>query len=291
MGNKKAAVFVILGQSNATGHAVPMAQEDIISTPLKNVFGLHREQNQSFDIKELCWSGYTSGGMNLGEEQDHTYSIPNCLAAYWQKHIDAGNQWNLPDLYIIQMAIGGQGITRKYMWYPEREQKLIPGKLGTVNISMFPLIKHIFSLLDDSFRKRNVDYEIMGLHWRGGEDDTGEDEQYMAENQEKLYQQAFDVFDELLHTPPIVLHKIICGDRMNDLDPSGKRLRNMNFINEVFYKLEADRGNVKVFDPACTPQYIPGVRGNGIFREDVIHFTPEVNQWIAKHILEEYAGI
>jgi hypothetical protein len=47
---------------------------------------------------------------------------------------------------------------------------------------MFPLIKHIFSLLDDSFRKRNVDYEIMGLHWRGGEDDTGEDEQYMAEN-------------------------------------------------------------------------------------------------------------
>lgn len=28
MGNKKAAVFVILGQSNATGHAVPMAQEE-----------------------------------------------------------------------------------------------------------------------------------------------------------------------------------------------------------------------------------------------------------------------
>ena len=47
MNKRKAAVFILLGQSNAVGHAIPMAEEDVISTPLKNVFGLSREKNQS----------------------------------------------------------------------------------------------------------------------------------------------------------------------------------------------------------------------------------------------------
>ena len=77
---KKAAVFIILGQSNAVGHALPMKEEDKIPSPLKNVFGLDRKDNQSFDNKALVWSGYTSFGMNLAEEQDNTYSVTNCLA-------------------------------------------------------------------------------------------------------------------------------------------------------------------------------------------------------------------
>ena len=42
---RKNAVFILLGQSNATGHAIPMKQADITEEPLKNVFGLHREIN------------------------------------------------------------------------------------------------------------------------------------------------------------------------------------------------------------------------------------------------------
>ena len=108
MVNRKKAVFILLGQSNATGHGIPMAPEDRIETPLANVFGLHRDQNQSFDITQLTWSGYTSCGMNLAETQDHTYSVANCLAASWQAQINAGAA--LPDLYIIQIAIGAQGV-------------------------------------------------------------------------------------------------------------------------------------------------------------------------------------
>ena len=67
---KKVAVFVIMGQSNATGHDLPMREEDKILTPLTNVFGLDRKYNQSFEKTELFWTGYTSGGMNLAEEQD-----------------------------------------------------------------------------------------------------------------------------------------------------------------------------------------------------------------------------
>ena len=286
---KKAGVFIILGQSNAVGHGVPMREEDKQLTPLKNVFGLHRTTNQSFNHSELFWSGYTSSGMNLAEEQDHTYSIPNCLAALWQKHIDEGNKLHLPDLYIIQIAIGGQGVTSDYMWYPDREEKLLPGKLGTVDISMFPFAKHIFSLLDDSFKKRNTDYEIIGLHWRGGEEDITATDEYLAENLKTIYTRIFDTFSALLNTPQIILHKMVCPDRMTDLDPSGKFLAHMHFINKVFSELENERENIHIFDARQTPFFVEGIHGNGLFIEDAVHFTPDVNKWIAEDILKKYS--
>lgn len=290
MHNKKAAVFILLGQSNAVGHGVPMQEKDAIKTPLKNVFGLRREYNQSFDNVELVWSGYTSFGMNLAEEQDNTYSVANCLASLWQKHIDDGNELQLPDLYIIQIAIGAQGVTEKYMWYPEREKKLIPGKLGTVDISLFPFCEHIFGLLKDSFAKMGKEYEIIGLHWRGGEEDTCATEEYLSQNLENIYTKMFNVFDSLLDTPPIVLHKIVCYDRANEGDLSGKGKKNIHYINSVFDILQEKYENISVFDVCDAPQYIPNVRGNGLFIEDAVHFTPQVNRWVANCILEKYCG-
>lgn len=291
MRNKKAAVFIILGQSNAVGHGIPMVEKDKIITPLKNVFGLSRENNQSFDNNELKWSGYTSFAMNLAEEQDHTYSIPNCLAFLWQKHIDQGNKLNLPDLYIVQIAIGAQGVTEEYMWHPDREQKLTPGKLGTVDISLFPFTNHIFSLLDDSFKKSNIEYEIIGLHWRGGENDVTATSEYLLNNLKNIYVRIFESFNLVLNNPPIVLHKLVCRDRMNNVDPSGKRLEKMLFINQVFAQLESEYKNISIFDPSTFPQFIPNIHGNGMFIEDAVHFTPEVNKWVAQNIFRKYSDI
>jgi len=288
MEHKKAAVYILLGQSNAVGHGVPMAESDEIKVPLKNVFGLHRKDNQSFAVQRLTWSGYTSGGMNLGEEQDHTYSVANCLAMLWQKHIDAGNALELPDLYIVQIAIGAQGVTKGYMWEPEREIKLIPGPLGTVDISLFPFCKHIFGLLDKSFREMRKEYEIIGLHWRGGENDITPTMEYLEAHLEATYCRIFDGFNEVLSSPPTVLHKIVCPHHMDDLDPTGNYLQRMHYINEVFCRLVDKYENISLFDPATAPQYIPDVFGNGLFIEDAVHFTPEVNFWIANGILEEY---
>ena len=288
MQDKKAAVFILLGQSNAVGHGIPMKEEDKIYKPLKNVFGLSRKDNQSFANSELIWSGYTSFDMNLAEEQDHTYSVANCLATLWQKHVDS---CNLPDLYIIQIAIGAQGVTEEYMWYPDRKETLVSGKLGTVDISLFPFCKHIFSLLDDSFSKMNIDYDIIGLHWRGGENDVTATNEYLTQNLEKIYTRIFGEFNRLLGEPPIVLHKIVCPDRMNDMDPTGRRLENMKYINEVFENLQKSYKNISVFDPRTAPQYIPDVRGNGLFIEDAVHFTPEVNMWVAEDVLKKYCDI
>ena len=291
MKSKKAAVFILLGQSNAVGHAVPMREEDIIKIPLKNVFGLSREKNQSFDNSELVWEGYTSFGMNLAEAQDNTYSLANCLAALWQKEIDNENPHSLPDLYIIQIAIGAQGVTEQYMWYPEREPRLIPGRLGTVDISLFPFAEHIFSMLEHSFAKIGKEYEIIGLHWRGGEEDVAASEQYLSENLEQIYEKIFSKFNQLLHTPKITIHKIVCHERMTDTDPSGKKLKNMHYINSVFDRIEEQHSNISVFDPRIAPQYTPNVRGNGLFIKDVVHYTPEVNTWVAEYILNKYVGV
>jgi hypothetical protein len=291
MQDKKAAVFILLGQSNAVGHGIPMKEEDKIYKPLKNVFGLSRKDNQSFANSELIWSGYTSFDMNLAEEQDNTYSVVNCLATLWQNHIDSGNVSGLPDLYIIQIAIGAQGVTDGYMWHPDREKKLVPGKLGTVDISLFPFCEHIFSLLHDSFSKMNIDYDIIGLHWRGGENDVTATNEYLTQNLEKIYTRIFGEFNRLLGEPPIVLHRIVCPDRMNDMDPTGRQLENMKYINEVFENLQKSYKNISVFDPRTAPQYIPDVRGNGLFIEDAVHFIPEVNMWIAENVLKKYCDI
>lgn len=282
-----AAVFILLGQSNATGHDLPMHKEDRIRTPLTNVFGLSRAENQSFDLPELRWSGYISAGMNLAEEQDDTYSAANCLARLWQDAIDGGAV--LPDLYIVQIAVGAEGVTEKYMWYPRREKKLIPGKLGTVDISLYPFTRQIFSLLSDSFAKRGKTYEILGIHWRGGEEETDVPVETLRGCLRGIYDEILAGFyNSLGERPPVILHTMACPERTLECDPSGEGLKSMHFVNQTFAELAEANANISLFDIRQAPFYRPNIRTHGIFREDATHYTEETNRWTAQRILEEY---
>ncbi len=286
--HNKAVVFVLLGQSNAVGHSLPMLDEDKVKVPMKNVFGLSRELNQSFYHDELFWSGYTSFGMNLAEEQDNTYSVANCLAKAWQSEIDSGNPHDLPDLYIIHIAIGAQGITEKYMWNPNYEKKLVPGKLWTVDISLYPFAIHILSLVKESLRKLEKAPEII-IHWRGGEEDTTVDAESLERELKKTYEVIFDGFNSALgEKSKAVLHRLVCHERCTDLDPTGASLENMHYINRVFEELAAENENISIFDVRKTPYYVPDVRGNGIFKGDMVHFTSQVNAWVAQEIINDY---
>ena len=283
-----AAVYIMFGQSNATGHILPMRGEDIIGEPLKNVFGLCRDPNQSYDNAELVWSGYTSFGMNLGETQDNTYSVPNCLARLWQDAVDAGE--DLPDLYIVHISIGAEGMTEPYMWYPYRKEVLVSGELGTVNISLYPLAVHILSLLGLSFEKDGKTWEILGLHWRGGEEDTTEPVIRDAQKVKRLYEQMISGFRRAAGVQmPVILHNIVCCDRELDMDPTGRSLERMYFLNFLFEILAETGENIRVFDIRNAPQYDPDIRGNGIFLDiDVAHYTESVNRWVAQTVLDEY---
>ena len=287
---KKAAVFILLGQSNAVGHALPMVPEDKIETPMTNVYGLHRDDNQKLDLQKLKWSGYTTGGMNLGETQDHTYSIANCLAKNWQVYIDTGNKKDLPDLYIIHIAIGAEGVTGNYMWNPDRAPVLIPGKLGTVNISLYPFCRQVFSLVDESFKAQGMDYEYVGLHWRGSENDinhilTGEVSFREFEN---IYIRLMDTINETLQVPPVVFHKIVAKDRMMDTDPTGEKWQVVGKMNQMFCDMGTRYPNSTTFDVCNYPGFDPNVRGQGMFKDDMIHFCEDVNKWVAKEIFEDY---
>ena len=68
-GEIDAAVFILLGQSNAVGHSLQMNAEDEIKTPLKNVYGLHRDYNQKLDLEEL-----KARGLKVGKET-YLYSV------------------------------------------------------------------------------------------------------------------------------------------------------------------------------------------------------------------------
>ena len=105
-----------------------------------------------------------------------------------------------------------------------------------------------------------------------------------------MYCRIFDEFDRLLGTPPTVLHRLVCPDRMTDTDPTGGKLARMHYINEVFDRLAQKRENVSVFDARRAPQFVPDVRGNGLFIADAVHFTPEVNAFVAEEILKNYGA-
>ena len=283
---KKVAVFMIFGQSNATGHGVPMNEEDYILKPLKNVYGLNREPNQSFDIDHLEFTGYTSFGMNLAETQDNTYSVPNQLANAWQTKIDGGEK--LPDLYIVQISIGSQGLYD--MWNMEMEQRLKPGTLGEVDISLFPFTIHILSLLSKYFKDNDIEPDFVGMHWRGGEQETRRPFASLMDGKLKNdYKKFFTSLREALgYEVPIVLHKMPFVEVFAKEDTTGGHLGAMTYINYVFEQLTHELGDTTIFDPTKCPFYNPAIWDSGIYRWDLIHYSGKMNKWVAEEILKEY---
>ena len=291
---KDCQVFILLGQSQAVGHGIPMDEQDKIKTPLKNVFGLSRQSNQSFDLKELIWEGYTSHQMNLAEEQDHTYSLANCLATLWQKEIDDGA--DLPDLYIIHIAIGAEGVTdkyfpngesRKYMWNPSCNKKLIPGKLGTVDISLYPFTLHILSLLKDSFRKLGKKYKILNLYWRGGENDIETPVETLKAELKPIYEKIlFGCCEAIGYQVPITLNRIVSFEAISKKEQSEEFAKSLTYINTLFDELSRENENISIFDSRCAPFYKENESRNGLFVDDMVHYQPQVNWWNAQKIIE-----
>ena len=286
MGNK-VAIFMLFGQSNAVGHAMPMKEEDIIKEPLNNVWGLYREPNQSFDTEKLKFSHYTSFGMNLAETHDNTYSVANQLARLWQNEIDSGNEAGLPDLYVIQIAIGSQGLFD--MWNMQRARKLIPGKLGDVDISLYPFTCHILKLLREHLDRCELEPVFVGLHWRGGEQETRRDAEFLKENLKSEYKKFFAGLRSAIgYNVPVTLHRMPFVDVMKKEDPSGAHLANMNYINQVFDELAVEQELTSTFEPTMCPFYDQYAWDKNIFRWDLIHYTGELNTWVAEEILRTF---
>lgn len=285
MSSSETVVFILLGQSNAVGHNLPMKEQDKIKIPLNNVFGLKRSLNQSYNITKISWDNYISSEMNLAEEQDDTYSIANCLAHQWQQAIDGGKP--LPDLYIVHIAVGAQGVTKKYMWNPDRKQKLIPGALGTVDISLHSFTKHILSMVNNYMEDTNKRPYYL-LHWRGGEEDIVAPKLELRNSLKDVYEQIFNEYCATVkHNIDIKLHRIITDNYVMKTDPGGL-LENLKYINSVFEELSEKYNNISILDPREYPGYSSEIEHCGVFLEDDVHFTSDVNKWIASGIIQKF---
>ncbi len=280
-------VFMLFGQSNAVSRGLPMSPCDRIHTPLRNVFGLSRQSNQSFDITELRWSGYTSFGMNLGQSCDDTDSVANCLARAWQDEIDAGV--SLPDLYIVHIAIGAQGVTEQFMWYPDRPITLIPGELGVADISLAPFANHILSLLRKDFEKRGEQPEFLGIHWRGGEQEDGIEAKELETCLLPIYRRLFgDMFAALGQNVPLILHRLVYWDWCAAQPQPQRYAESVAYINTVFEQLRDELPDCRIFDAREAPFYRQEELGAGLFGEDLIHYNKQSNVWVAKEIVKAY---
>lgn len=283
---KKAAVVFITGQSNAHAHGQYLPESERITVPMKNVFALDREQNQSFELEDVVWSGFTTQGKNIGEWQDYTASLAYHLAVRWQNAIDQGK--SLPDLYIVQMSIGSQGIING-MWNPDWPKSMKPGTLDVVDISLFPFAQKMFPLALQNLKNQGLEPEVIGWHWLGSEQDTTKEAYARAD-----FSQRYDsFFDEMLSfigcNCPTYLYKLYF---QKCCEANGDPAWSVDRINQEFERQCVRHKNMQIVDVQNCPYWDGNHPHWGVFCFDNGHYLPPVHQWFAdgffKTVTESY---
>ncbi len=284
-----APLLIVFGQSNAHAHATRLPESEIIRTPLKNVFGLSREFNQSYDLDGVTWSGFTTAGMNLGETQDDTCCLANLFAAKWQNAIDSGEE--LPGLYVIQISVGSQGVAqfeanRQNMWYPMREPVLKPGPLGVCDISLYPLAVSILSLAMIDLIASGKHPRVIGLHWNQWETEASTGSKALNEaeaNYRNLFWGFFTALgsDDTGSRIPLYLYRPLC-----ELFPAD-RLERLSSLFDRFADILSD---CRVLDLRKSPLWTDAPMSHGIFQKDNGHYTPEAHRWFAERQWQDLFG-
>lgn len=273
---KKKAVVFIAGQSNAHAHGQILPEEERITEPLANVFSLDRNPNQAYDRDSVVWSGFTTAGKNLGESQDHTASLGYHLAKLWQAAIDGGAA--LPDLYIVQISIGSQGILNG-MWNRDWERVLIPGPLGTVRIALFPLAQQIYRLVMADLEEA----EVLGFHWLGSEQEVWHEAWKSPELNER-YDHFFDTLLGAIGVPcPVYFYETyleMCCRRF-DLP-----LEAAVGVQQAISR-QAERLGAAMVRAKESPFWDPLAKGYGLFAPDNGHYLAGVQGWFARKFFDE----
>lgn len=278
----KACVLFINGQSNATAHMQYLKEEDRIYEPMKNVFSLDKNPNQSFDIEDVTWSGWTSMGKNLGETQDHTASLAYFIAKKWQAAIDAGK--DLPDLYIVQISFGSQGIING-MWNRDKELILKPGKLGEGDIALLPLALRTNRMVMDNLTKAGLNPKVIGWHWLGCEQEIWH-EAYLRDDFQERYNYHFDKMVESMGGDvPVYLYQVVVKGGCERFDLP---LEAEDYINKELDR-QAIRLGATMYDVRKSPYWDENDTVTfGVLASDRAHSLPFVHEWFADRFLEEF---
>ena len=280
-----AALLFVSGQSNATGHQQFLPEDERIVRPLKNVWALDRRDAQSYTTTSVTWHGYTDEGKNLGEIQDFTGSIDHYIAAAWQAAIDAGA--SLPDLYIVHISVGGQGLVRG-MWREDKPEVLVPGPFYACDIGLYRLAMHTLSLVSADLKRRFARPAAIGWHWIGSEGDS-DPGVWDAPDRHERFDRFFDTQLAAIGLPcRVYFYKLVftqCAvPGENWPQPFQTDAVNDEFARQVGRLPDAELVTAEdcplwdAADPLC-----------GIFADDGIHYLRQTQEWFARHFLDEIA--
>ena len=276
-----APLLIVLGQSNAYGHNTHLPQESQILAPLKNVHSLSRAENQFFSLDHVTWSGYTSFGMNLGMmgNQDHTCCISTCFARQWQDRIDAGEA--LPDLYIVTIAKGAQGVNeydvscgeKINMWWPDRPPVLKHISDCILDLSLYPFTMEILPLVKKSLEAMGKHPVILGVHWNQWESEVCTGMQAVKDFPFQFDRIRTGIQQALQQDYPLFLYQ-----PLSEIYESRAALEEMSRTLE---HLAAEPG-VTMLDLRNSSLWDPEAKDHGIFQADCVHYTSQAQEWFTQ---------
>jgi hypothetical protein len=154
---------------------------------------------------------------------------------------------------------------------------MIPGPLGTVDISLYPWTLKVLRLAMAQLRAAKKHPAVIGVHWSAGNDCTQTVEQ--LGDLEKHYQTMFAGFRQAIGQEyTLYIQELLHVDRLKDF---GLTADSMLFENELQHQRAKADPSVKMISAANSPYWQAGVVGNGIFVADHVHYTEDVQRWFA----------
>ncbi|AOM39517.1 hypothetical protein [Xenorhabdus hominickii] len=286
-----APLFIVLGQSNSYGHGTQLPPDERITQGLNNVFTLTLPEVYSINFPTINWTGLTSfGNANIGApvgllrgNQDHPYNAANRFAKLWQDHINQGNTLHLPDLYVILMGYGGQGMyldnPPDNRWAPEHDPKEVD--------SLYPRAIRTLRMAIESLRKMGKNPLILAVHWNQWEAET--ESLAAAKASEMNFNRIITGISDAISSCQIPWR--LYYPLSVAFDPIST-----SYVNEAIKDvIAADPKYRSLIDARNSPDYTGVASDYGVFLPDEMHYNGDTQTWFAQQewelILSGYKGI
>ncbi|MEQ1964849.1 hypothetical protein ABLB69_17120 [Xenorhabdus khoisanae] len=286
-----APLFIVLGQSNSYGHGTELPPHERIIQSLSNVFTLSLPEVYDINFSTINWTGLTSfGNANIGApaglprgNQDHPYNAANRFAKFWQIHINQGNALGLPDLYVILMGWGGQGMyldnPPDNRWAPERNPQDVE--------SLYPRAIRTLRLAVQSLHKMGKNPRILAIHWNQWEAET--EILAAAKASEMNFTRIITGISDTIgsrYIPWRLYYPLSVA-----FDPL-----NTSYVNEAIEDIiAADPKYRTLIDARNSPNYTGIASDYGVFLHDEMHYDGTTQTWFAQQewelILSGYRGV
>ncbi|HHL2713239.1 TPA: hypothetical protein ACQ39K_004907 [Yersinia enterocolitica] len=291
-GSDDAPVFIVLGQSNSYGHNTELPASEHITTGLKNVFTLSQAELYNTTFTSVSWKALTTfGDANIGTpvgslmgNQNHPVNAANRFARLWQDHVTSGNQLLLPDLYVILMGWGSQGMSLEgtsgnNRWSPDRSEtdveSLYPRALKTLRLAM------------NSLRAQGKNPRIIAIQWNQWETDTTT--LSSAKASAMNFTRIITGINDALGTQDVPWRLFYPLASVCNLTNTSLVLKAINSV------IAASPHHRTLIDTRTFPQYTGIAPNYGVFGTDGIHYHAATHCWFAQqewdNVLAGYKGL